>query len=120
MDYLQRVLWKLPEVWKDFFGLYTQYVGYLSPEMAKTVLQIKRSIDNELDADLKDLNLSRTNEYARDHGFNELPYKKEIDNVLPRIWEYLNQYDLSDDTVPVEQWDKLIEYLDQKVAKERL
>lgn len=120
MDYLQKILWKLPDVWKDYFGLYTQYIGYLSPQMVKTLLQVKRNIDNELDVCLKDMDLKQTNEYAIKHGFNELPYKKEIDDVLPRMWEYLNQYDLSDDTVPTEQWDEMIEYLDSKAAKERV
>lgn len=120
MELLHKILWELPDVWKDYFGLYTQYIGYLSPEIARTVLQIKRSCDNEKDADFDIMNLSRTNEYARDHGFIELPSKKEIDDVLPRIWEYLNQYDLSNVNVSTEQWNELIEFLDQKVAKERM
>ncbi len=119
MEYLQKIIWKLPDIWKDYFGLYTQYIGYLSPQIAKTILQVKRSIDNELGVDLKEMDLKRTNEYAIERGFNELPNKKEIDDVLPRIWDYLIQYDLSDDTVPAQQWVELINYLDKKAAKER-
>ena len=119
MEYLQKIVWKLPGVWKDFFGLYTQYIGYLSAEMAKTLLQVKRSADNELDMELVDLNLDKTNEYARKHGFRELPYKEEINDVLPHIWKYLNEYDLSELSVPADQWDELIDYLDKKAAKER-
>ena len=120
MDDLARIPSRLAEIWKSFFGLYTQYVGYLSPEMAKTILQIKRSLDSSMDEEFTaDMCLSQLNEYAGKHGFRELPYKEEIDDVLPRIWAYLKEYDLSDLTVSPEQWKALMEYLDLCEAKKR-
>ena len=41
MDDLLRIPSRLAGLWKDFFGLYTQYIGYLTPEMVRTILQIK-------------------------------------------------------------------------------
>ena len=40
MENLVKLVWKLPDIWKECFGLYTNYVGYLSPEAEKTILQI--------------------------------------------------------------------------------
>ena len=43
--------------------------------------------------------------------------KKELNEVLPVLWEYLDEFDLyalSDET-----WNGLIEYLDSKIAKEK-
>lgn len=120
MDDLARIPSRLAEIWKSFFGLYTQYVGYLSPEMARTILQIKRSLDSSMNEEFTaDMCLSQLNEYAGKHGFRELPYKEEIDDVLPRIWAYLKKYDLSDFTVSPEQWQALMEYLDLCEAKKR-
>ena len=42
---LMKILWGLPDIWKSFFGLYTQYVGYLTPKMIITLLSIKRESD---------------------------------------------------------------------------
>ena len=67
------------------------------------------------------MDLKNTNEYARANGFSELSYEKnekEINDVLPCIWEYLEHFDLSDEAVPEDQWKALIEYLDKKAEKE--
>ena len=119
MDDLARIPSKLAEIWKSFFGLYTQYVGYLTPEMARTILLIKRSLDSSLDEEFTGMSLSQLNEYAGRHGFREFPYKKEIDDVLPHIWKYLKDYDLSDLTVSPEEWNELMKYLDFCEAKKR-
>ena len=119
MDDLTKIPSKLAEIWKRFFGLYTQYVGYLTPEMVRTILQIKRSLDSSLVDEFTGMSLSQLNEYAEKHGFCEFPYKKEIADVLPRIWDYLKDYDLSDFTVPPKQWDELMEYLDLCEMKKR-
>ena len=65
MDDLIRIPSRLAELWKDFFGLYTQYVGYLTPEMVRTILQIKRSLDNSPDGQFADMNLSRVQLYRK-------------------------------------------------------
>lgn len=119
MDSFERIPSRLAEIWKSFFGLYTQYVGHFTPSMAKTILQIKRNCDNAPDEEFNDLDVSHINDYARKLGFKELPYKKEIDDVLPRLWDYLKDYDLSDFTVPPEQWNELMKYLDVCETRKR-
>lgn len=120
MDDIFRIPSKLATLWKDFFGLYTQYVGYLTPDMVRTILQIKRNFDNSRDEKLNDMSLSQLNEYAQKHGFYELPDMEEIDDVLPLIWNLLKKYDLSDLTVPPEKWKELMEFLDFCKTKNRL
>ena len=120
MDDLIRIPSRLAELWKDFFGLYTQYVGYLTPEMVRTILQIKRSLDNSPDGQFADMNLSRLNEYAKRNGFCELPDMEEIDDVLPTIWNYLKEYSLSDSTVPSEKWNELMKFLDYCKTRSRM
>ena len=86
--------------------------------MIKTIHQIKRNTDSELDAGLTDLNLVKTNEYARKYGFCELPQEEEIDAVLPYIWEYLKSVDMSELAIPNEQWQNIIQFLDYKATRE--
>ena len=114
MDDLARIPSRLSDIWKDFFGLYTQYVGYLTPEMIKTILQIKRSFDSALDERFDELNLIQLNEFAARQGYPELPNRKEISDVLPHIWNYLKEYDFSDFSVSSEKWNELMGYLDKK------
>lgn len=120
MDDLIRIPSRLAELWKDFFGLYTQYVGYLTPEMVRTILQIKRSLDSSPDGKFTGMSLSQLNEYARKHEFHELPDMEEIDDVLPLIWKYLREYNLSDSSVPSEKWQELMGFLDYCKTRSRM
>ena len=120
MDDIFRIPSKLATLWKDFFGLYTQYVGYLTPDMVRTILQTKRGFDSSPEENFTDMSLSQLNEYAQKHGFYELPDMEEIDDVLPLIWNLLKKYDLSDLTVPPEKWKELMEFLDFCKTKKRL
>ena len=120
MDDIFRIPSKLATLWKDFFGLYTQYVGYLTPDMVRTILQTKRNLDNSRDEKLNDMSLSQLNEYAKKHGLCELPDMEEIDDVLPLIWNLLRKYDLSNITIPPEKWKELMEFLDFCKTKNRL
>lgn len=123
MDNEEKIIFKilsgLPDKWKSFFGLYTQYIGYLTAEMAKTLLVLKRESFDDVDFDSSNINLDVINAKAFEYGVSELPYrdKKELNEVLPVLWEYLDEFDLyalSDKT-----WNELIEYLDSKIAKEK-
>jgi len=76
MDDILRIPSRLATLWKDFFGLYTQYVGYLTPDMVRTILQTKRNFDNSRDEKLNDMSLSQLNEYAKEHGFASSPIWK--------------------------------------------
>ena len=58
MDDLVRIPLRLGRIWKEFFGLYTYYVGYLTPGMAKTILLIKRNCDNVPNEKFNGLDLS--------------------------------------------------------------
>ena len=44
---------------------------------------------------------------------------EEIDDVLPHLWNYLKDYDLSEFTVSPEQWNELMKYLDVREAKNK-
>ena len=66
------------------------------------------------------MSLSQLNEYARRHGFHELPDLEEIDDVLPWIRNYLKEYDLSDSAVSSEKWNELMEYIDFREARRKL
>jgi len=120
MDDILRIPSKLAVLWKDFFGLYTYYVGYLTPDMVRTILQTKRSFDSSPEENFTDMSLSQLNEYAKEHGLCELPDMEEIDDVLPLIWNLLKEYDLSNITIPPEKWKKLMEFLDFCKTKNRL
>jgi hypothetical protein len=66
------------------------------------------------------MSLSQLNEYARKHEFHELPDMEEIDDVLPLIWKYLREYNLSDSSVPSEKWQELMGFLDYCKTRSRM
>ena len=120
MDDLLRIPSGLARLWKSFFGLYTQYMGYMTPDMVRTILQTKRDFDSSQGASFTGMNVSQLNEYAGKHGLPELPDQEELDDVLPRIWDYLKKYDLSESAVPSESWNKLMEHIDLCETKGRI
>lgn len=116
---IYRILSGLPDKWKSFFGLYTQYIGYLTADMAKTLLVVKRESYYDLDSDLSNISVDLINTKAFEYGVSELPYrdKKELNEVLPVLWEYLDEFELCE--LSDKTWNELIEYLDSKIAKEK-
>lgn len=116
---IYRILSGLPDKWKSFFGLYTQYTGYLTADMAKTLLVVKRESYYDIESDFSNINLNLINTKAFEYGVSELPYrdKKELNEVLPVLWEYLDKFELCE--LSDKTWNKLIEYLDSKITKEK-
>lgn len=116
---IYRILSGLPDKWKSFFGLYTQYIGYLTADMAKTLLVVKRESYYDIDSDLSNISVDLINSKAFEYGVSELPYrdKKELNEVLPVLWEYLDEFELCE--LSDKAWNELIEYLDSKIAKEK-
>ena len=83
------ILSGLPDKWKSFFGLYTQYIGYLTADMAKTLLVIKRCSYFDIDFDYSNIDLDKINIKALEYELSELPYrdKEGLDAVIPTIQE---------------------------------
>lgn len=109
------ILSGLPDKWKSFFRLYTQYIGYLTAGMTKTLLEIKRCSY----FDYSNINVDIINQKTLEYGLAELPYrgKEELNEVIPVLWEYLDEFDLCE--ISDESWKGLIDYLDSKIAKEK-
>ncbi len=107
---LQEIIFRFPNVWKDFFGLYTQYIGYLNADIAITLLTLKRIADSTLDFNCLELDLKRTNDYASHYNLEKLPYRKEIEAVLPELWKFLDKYDLSAECISETTWNEFIDY----------
>lgn len=117
MDELLKIIWNLQNIWKEHFGLYTQYIGYVSPEMVKTILIIKKYSDENEDIDLRSFDLYKINKFARNNKIYEFPNKKEFDDVLPKYWDYLNKYDFSNNNLKKSEWNELLNYLDKKIKE---
>ncbi|MDT4376949.1 MULTISPECIES: hypothetical protein [Clostridia] len=113
------ILSGLPDKWKSFFGLYTQYIGYLTADMAKTLLVIKRCSYFDIDFDYSNIDLDKINIKALEYELSELPYrdKEGLDAVIPVLWEYLDEFDLCE--ISDESWNGLVKFLDNKIAKEK-
>ncbi|MGN0673620.1 MAG: hypothetical protein ACI4KJ_04245 [Anaerovoracaceae bacterium] len=122
MDNEERIIFEilsgLTDKWKSFFGLYTQFIGYLTTDMAKTLLVVKRESYYDIDSHFSNINLDLINVKALEYGVTELPYrdKYELNEVIPVLWEFLDEYDLY--AISDKAWNKLIEYLDKMIAKE--
>lgn len=123
MDNEEKIIFEimsgLPEKWKSIFGLYTQYIGYFTADMAKTLLVVKRESYHDIDSHLSKIDLDLVNAKALEYGLAGLPYrdKPELNKAIPVLWEYIDEYDLC--AILDKAWNELIEYLDRKIAKER-
>lgn len=119
--YLIKCVNALADKWKTHFGLFTQYAGYLTPELAISLLSVWRFYDNEdynnLTAIeiLKLLNerIAMLNENTQ-YQYVYFPENKDICTVVPKLIETLYDYDLSMANVPSEQWNDFLHYLDNK------
>lgn len=104
--------------WKSILGLYTQYAGYLTAEMAKSLLILKMESWIELD-DLEKIDLDTLNDKAREYGTLELSFprldREEANKVLLALWECLDRYDLP--AMSDQAWEEMIAYLDGLIAK---
>lgn len=123
MDNEEKIIFEimsgLPEKWKSIFGLYTQYIGYLTADMAKILLVVKRESYHDIDSNFSNIDLDLVNAKALEYGLTELPCrdKSELNRAIPVLWEYLDKYDLC--AISDKAWNELIEYLDRKIAKEK-
>lgn len=119
--YLMKCVNTLADKWKYHFGLYTQYVGYLTPELLISLLSAWRNYDNKdyrnLDEQeiLKLLNdrITMLNENTTQH-YIYFPNDKDTCSVLPKLIETLYNFDLSVPNISSEEWNKLINYLHSK------
>ena len=107
------IIWGLNDEWKSFFGLYTQYVGYLTADIVKTLLCIKRFSYYDFDEFLN-IDIDEINKKAREYGIAELSCKdkKELNAVLPVLWKYLDSFDLSIESISEDVWREFIEYIE--------
>ena len=111
------IIWGLDYERKSFFGPYTQYVGYITADIIKTLLYIKRFSYYDFDEFLN-INIDEINKKAKEYGIDELlcKDKNELNAVLPVLWKYLDKFDLSISSISDDTWKEVIKYLDnQKV-----
>ncbi len=109
--------------WKQFFGLYTQYAGYLTSDMALAIMSVWREWDGE--KELTEYDATEVQHIINDYIFdynennphNKLSYfslQKEETAVLPKLLCVLQKYDL---WVEEKIWDSFAEYLRSKATK---
>ena len=118
---LQKCIWQLSARWKDHFGLYTYYVGYLTADMFLTLLSVWRESDPaEVDGlDGKEI-LSLINDKAmllnESENTNLVPFPadKNIETVMRKLIDELENFDLSESNLEAGKWDAFVEYLSAK------
>lgn len=114
---LRDIACRLPCIWKDSFGLYTQYAGCLSARMVKTILEVKRLSDSDAGFDCAELDVVALNRIADKHGLTTFRESEDMDAILPKLWKFLSQYNLSSQVVGSDDWGEFIDYLDHKAEK---
>lgn len=115
---------RLSAKWKDYFGLYTHYVGYLSAELIITLLYVWRTSDPFDFEGLsgKEIRLLIDDRARTLNERNKLklalfPLDKDIDDVMPMLIEVLDEYDLSESNLPDDIWQEFISYLTSKIKR---
>lgn len=111
----------LASKWKSHFGLYTQYVGYMTGEMIISLLTAWRysehnEYDEMSDREISDLINRKIAEYNVDNEetIASFPSDQDIDTAMQKLIQFLKDYDLSEESVPQHMWDQFIEYLKSK------
>ena len=111
----------LTSKWKSHFGLYTQYVGYMTGEMIISLLTVWRhsepdEYDEMSDREINDLINRKIAEYNADNEETIAPFPsdQDIDTAMQKLIQFLKDYDLSEESVPQHMWDQFIEYLKAK------
>lgn len=107
--------------WKSHFGLYTQYVGYMTGEMIISLLTAWRysehdEFDDISDHEINDLINRKIAEYniENEGQIAYFPSDKDIDNAMQKLIVFLKDYDLSVESVSPDMWSQFIEYLRTK------
>ncbi len=117
---LIRFTWDLHDKWKDVFGIYTYYVGYLSTEMIKALAVVRRYDEDmslERLADLKSPTVYDLNAIIRrfrDCGIREFPCDESINQVIPKLINVVLKYNFDESTVSQREWEGFMDYLDNK------
>ncbi len=120
---LIKCVMELAGKWKQFFGLYTQYAGYLTADMALAIMSVWREWDGE--KELTEYDATEVQHIINDYIFdynennpqNKLSYfslQKKETAVLPKLLCVLQKYDL---WVEEKIWDSFAEYLRSKATK---
>ena len=114
---------ELSEKWKGFFGLHTQYVGYLTPEMALALMQIWREWDEDAElteyesAELQQVINNRIEQIYINEGPNLKPrfsLQNDEAEVLKKLFSVLEKFDLWVDETT---WNSFSNYLRTKTRK---
>jgi len=114
---------ELADKWKQCFGLYTQYAGYLTADMALAIMTVWRDWDGEMDLEeyepeeLQRVINDRIFDFNENNPQNKLPFfslHKEETVVLPKLLSVLDKYDLWVDNTT---WDNFADYLRKRAAK---
>lgn len=118
-----RCVWSLESTWKSVYGLGTQYVGYMTPDMVITILSARRYAYDFIEWDQEDsFTLENLNKLVE--GINEfglLTYtvpmfteNKDYRIAIPKLLKTVAEYDLSEESISSDEWANLIEYIKSK------
>lgn len=93
MENEKEILWRcsqdLAETWKRFYGLGTYYEGYLTPQMVKEIMSVRRYGGNYADLQIKD-------------------------DVKEKLVAVAERYDLSEAVIGEETWNAFLDYINNK------
>ena len=117
---LCNLIFDLEYAWKSHFGLYTQYVGYLNPQLVKTLIIVWRF--QTINKDKTELTNSQDiNKYIFQNNLSynchEVLDNKDLDSVIPKLFKTLKKYDLSETALTEKEFNRLLEYLDSKTIE---
>lgn len=119
------LVWKMQDVWKSHFALFTYYVGYLTPEILKAVLVLRRYGDEgeirtlaEKES-LSDADLNAALETAVGFSGHPVTYSDKIATVIPKLLSESLGCDLSEEAIPESEWKDILEYFDWRASRGR-
>ena len=119
-EQLMKCAMELAVKWKQCFGLYTQYAGYLTADMALAIMTVWREWDGERDLEeyepeeLQRVINDRIFDFNENNSQNKYPFfslHTEEMVVLPKLLSVLEKYDLWVDNTT---WDNFADYLRKK------
>ena len=120
---LVKCIQSLESTWKSVYGLGTQYVGYMTPDMVITILSAHRYAYDFIEWDQEDsFTLENLNKLVE--GINVFgvlaytvpmfPENKDYRNAIPKLLKTVATYDLSEESISGDEWLKFVEYINSK------
>lgn len=113
---LYALVQQLVSRWKDHYGLYTYYVGYLTADLLVALLTVWRASSPEefvglSGKEIRELIDKKTTKLNEQQGIklSYFPSNNEIDSVMPELIDVLCQYGLSGSDISDSSWNAFME-----------